>query len=125
MQKKFNKVEYIRDVTEIFEQQLTTPDSLEVDVLSELLSSIIPTHVELGVSEHQDVDDLLSVYPYIYQLMSKAYAKMIHKVRTAVSRSAEASDARNYRDVYEQFLKVIRMQYDSLSRRITNLQEHR
>lgn len=70
---------------------------------------------------------LLGYYPSIYSYVSELYTFMIDKVREAkkAAPSPEKHDVvdgrMDKRDILEQVLKVVKFQYDSLSRKITVL----
>ncbi len=90
-----------------------------IDELIILIESVIPVHVKLDITKADDIDSLLSIYPYLYQKLVIMYAQFIHKARTGGSDKRYVADMRSYRDAFEQLLRAVKMQYDSLSRRIT------
>ena len=59
--------------------------------------------------------------------MIRLYAYFIHRTRIAVQAKDRnyADMMRSYRDPLGELLKAVKMQYDSLSRRITNNMERR
>ena len=101
-----------------------TPDSVfdyDVGYLADTLISMLPVHVGLSIDSFGDVDDLLSLYPYIYQKVVVLHAHMVHRVRIyqAKGYNDKLGKARDLRDTMEEVLRVVKLQYESVSRRIT------
>lgn len=90
-----------------------------IDELIILLESVIPVHVKVSITQGDDVDTLLAIYPYLFQKLVIIYSQFIHKVRVGGTDKRYVADMRSYRDAFEQLLRAVRLQYDSLSRRIT------
>jgi hypothetical protein len=99
--------------------QETGIERYPIDELVILIESVIPVHVKIGIDMADDVDSLLAIYPYLYQKLVVMYALLIHKARTGGSDKRYIADMRSYRDAMEQLLRAVKLQYDSLSRRIT------
>jgi len=91
-----------------------------VEELITIIEAIIPVHVGLEISDFDDVDALLSIYPYLFQKLVKVYAYFVHEVRSHNADRKYSNDMRSYRDAFEELLKVVKLNYDALSRRITN-----
>lgn len=113
----------------LFEKVLTPDQILEYDAgyLADMLLSLLPVHVGLSTDNYSDVDGLLSLYPYLYQKIVVLHSHMVHKVRVYSTKntSSNLGKARDLRDTLEQILRTIKLQYDSISRRITLRVENR
>lgn len=94
-------------------------ETFPIDELVILIESVIPVHVKTMITQADDVDTLLAIYPFMFQKLVIIYSQFIHKVRIGGSDKRYVADMRSYRDAFEQLLRAIRLQYDSLSRRIT------
>jgi hypothetical protein len=119
--------EMVKAIDSFFDHINEKPEQFDVDELTALIESIIPVHVNIEVTNYDEIDDLLAVYPYLYQKLIRIYAYFIHKVRIGVQSKDRgyADIMRGYRDPLEVLLKACKLQYESLSRRITNLMERR
>jgi hypothetical protein len=118
----------IENIDKFFiELERSRPETYDVDELIVIIESIIPVHVNLLITDYEEVDTLLAIYPYFFQKMARVYAYFSHKVRIASQnkKTVEASNMRNYRDAFEELMRAVRLQYESLSRRITVLSERR
>jgi len=111
----------IQQIDGFFEQLGLDPESYNLNELIVIVESIIPVHATLEITNYAEVDKLLAVYPYLYQKLVKVFAYFAHQVRIASreKRSADASYMRSYKEAFEQLMRAVKMQYDSLSRRIT------
>lgn len=98
------------------------PEKLNVTKFINSIEAIIPVHAGLEITNYEQIDLLLSVYPYLYQKLIKLYAYFIHKVRVGTQAKDKyyADLMRSFRDPLEEILKAVKLQYDALSRRITN-----
>lgn len=104
--------------------QVLTPEGVfkyETGYLADTLIEMMPTHVNLTIENFNDVDALLALYPYLYQKIVILHAHMVHKVREYSRKGHQESlgKARDLRDTMEELLKVVKLQYESISRRIT------
>jgi hypothetical protein len=117
-----DKNQMIDQIDKFFNKVMEKPEKYPVDELVTIIENIIPVHVSLEITSYDDVDVLLSVYPYFYQKIIRLYAYFIHKVRIGVQNKdkAYADIMRTYRDPIEELISAVKLQYDSLSRRITN-----
>jgi len=117
----------IEQVDYFFNELYKKPEEHDVDELIVLVEAIIPVHAALEIQNFDDVDTLLAVYPYLHQKLVRLYAYFIHRVRVGTQHKDKtyADIMRAYRDPLEQLLRAVRLQYDSLSRRITNQMERR
>lgn len=122
-----NKQVMVAQIEQFFDQIMADPEKMNIDELVYVIEAIIPVHALLEITNYDDVDTLLAVYPFLYQKMIRLYALFIHKVRVATQMkdTNKANIFRAYRDPLEELLKAIKVQYDSLSRRITNQMERR
>lgn len=107
----------------LFETVLT-PDlllSYEPGFLADIVVASLPIHLGLTIDSFDDVDTLLSLYPFIYQKLVVLHAHTVHNVRifTKKGHSDSLGRARDIRDTIEEMLKMVKLQYESLSRRIT------
>lgn len=111
----------------IFSNVLTFETVLYMDGKQalEIIDSLIPRHAGLQISSRSEVDLLISIYPVLYQKVSMLYMHLVHHVRALTKDGSKdlLAIARDHRDCFEQLLKVIKLQYDSLSRRITVINE--
>lgn len=116
-----NKVQIVTQIDQFFDQIMLDPEKMNIDELIYIIEAIIPVHAKLEIDSFDDVDVLLAVYPYIFQKLVRLYSLFIHKVRVAVQLkdTQKANIFRAYRDPIEQLLKAVKMQYESLSRRVT------
>jgi len=116
----------LRDLSRFFDMLYANPMENNVEELIVVVDSIIPVHVDLDLSSFDEVDRLLALYPFIYQKLVRLFAIYMHTVRKhGREKTPVASKARDYRDAMEELLKVVKLQYEALSRRITVLQERR
>ncbi len=118
-----NVKEIVKQYDVLFAEMLT-PDSVfdyDVGYLADMLISMLPVHVGLSIDNFSDVDDLLSLYPYIYQKLVVLHAHMVHRVRLyqAKGNADRLGKARDLRDTMEEVLRSVKLQYESVSRRIT------
>ena len=113
------------NINKFFEKIDPKPDKFDVLELTVVIESIIPVHVSLEIASYDEVDTLLAVYPYLYQRLVRTYSYFCQQVRVNVKNKTAATKMRIYRDTLEELLKTIRMQYESLSRRITVFQDRR
>jgi hypothetical protein len=120
-----NRSKITENINKFFEKIDPKPDKFDVLELTIVIESIIPVHVDLEVSSYDEVDTLLAVYPYLYQRLVRTYSYFCQQVRVNAKNKTAATKMRIYRDALEELLKTIRMQYESLSRRITVFQDRR
>jgi len=104
---------------------ITTANVMKVDPdsLRTGLFGMIETHGGLVNLDPPRYVRLLGEYAALYQYMSELYVYLVDRVRV-YSQAGNAMgklDAMNRRDCLEQILKAVKMQYDSLSRKITTL----
>jgi hypothetical protein len=90
-----------------------------VEELINIIESIIPVHATMEITNFDEVDMLLSIYPYLFQKLMKVYAYFIHEVRHRGADKNYVAQMRSYRDAFEQLMKAVKLNYDALSRRIT------
>lgn len=123
----YNRQEMVKKIDQFFTAIFNKPEQHDVHELIVLIESIIPVHAELEITSYDEVDILLSIYPLVYQKLIKLYAYFIHNVRKGIQLNDKTytSIMRSYRDPLEELLKSVKIQYDSLSRRITNHIERR
>lgn len=125
---KMTKHQKVQVIDDLFSHIGKKPEALNTDEMIYVLESVIPVHVDLVITNHDEVDELLAIYPYIYQKLIKIYAYFIHKVREGKQKKLgviHVNTMMGYRDCLEQIIKAVKLQYDSLSRRITNDLERR
>ena len=117
----------IKQIDDFFDKIMIDPEKMDVNELIYIIEAIIPVHAKMEISSYDEVDTLLAVYPYLYQKMIRLYAYFIHKVRVArqLKNMAQANVFMAYRDPIEELIKAVKLQYDALSRRITNEMERR
>lgn len=103
--------------------EITTSNVLaaDFDEMRTTLFSLVRTHEGSNVMDRQLYVDLMGRYAALYQYFSELYTYLIGKVRDYAElkdpfRKAKAMDRR---DCLEQLLKVVKFQYDSLSRKVT------
>ncbi len=121
------RIKIIKQIDDFFNHISQKPERMNIDEFIIVVESIIPVHAGHEITNFDQVDLLLSVYPYLYQKMIRLYAYFIHRTRIAVQAKDRnyADMMRSYRDPLGELLKAVKMQYDSLSRRITNNMERR
>lgn len=115
-----NAVEYKAGMEQLFSSEIV-PEKLHLYnpvELTKSIMSIIPVHVGFDMSNWKEVDELLGIYSAIYYYVARLYTASIHYVRRAKEKP-DLDRARDYRDSFEMILKVVKMQYDALSRRMT------
>jgi len=104
---------------------LTTDNvmDLTLDQIRKICFGTIPTHEKSLTIDPQTYVTLLGQYPALYQYYSEIYVYLIARTRAY----AEAKNvvgkikAMDRRDCLEQVLKVIKFEYDGLSRKTTVL----
>ncbi len=119
--KKFDKYTSAQLIEDFFERLGDKPDEYDIQELVTIIEAIIPVHATLEMADQDEIDNLLAIYPFLYQKLSRVYAYFCQMVRIAagIKDKTYANKMRNYKDAMEQLLKAIKLQYDSLSRRIT------
>ncbi len=104
---------------------VTTLNILEVDIedLREYSFAMIQLHVDYLSLDKDKFLYLLGYYPAIYNHFAELYTFLIGKVRDATDRKdhSSASKYRDKRDILEMALKSTKLQYESISRKITIL----
>ena len=117
----------IKQIDDFFDKIMIDPEKMDVNELIYIIEAIIPVHARMDITNYDEVDILLAVYPYLYQKMIRLYAYFIHKVRVArqLKNTVQANVFMTYRDPIEELIKAIKLQYDALSRRMTNEMERR
>ena len=91
--------------------------TLDFNTIRKELFDMVKTHKDLLYDEGIYIE-LLGYYPAIYSYISELYVHMMNQVRLAPNKEALGA-YRVRRDMLEQLLKNIRLQYDTLSRKIT------
>jgi len=92
------------------------------------IDSLIPRHADITMSSFDDVDGMLQLYPYLYQKVSLLHYSLINAVRKLIESNHDKNAlgaARAQRDIFEQLLRVIKLQYESLEKRMYNLRSTR
>lgn len=98
-------------------------DGLKTEVVRKEVFKLIDTHVDLMDMDREKYVYLLGYYPAIYNYVSELYTYEIAQVRTftELGERFEVARARDKRDVLEQALKSVKLQYEALSRKVTVL----
>ena len=104
-----------------------TPDSVADTATEDIRRyayGLIEVHVDYTSLDRERFTYLLGYYPAIYSHLSELYTVLISAVREAVELGDRftAARRRDRRDVLEEALKALKLQYDSLSRKITLFQ---
>jgi len=120
-----NRKKAVEQIDQVFDYINADPKKVNVEELIYAIEAVVPVHVSLEIKNYDEVDDLLAVYPYIYQKLIKLFAFYIHQVRSASTDKTYTGLMRSYRDCVEELMKATKLQYDALSRRITNEIERR
>lgn len=96
----------------------------DFDHMRTYLFSLIRTHDKSLVLDRALYVELLGQYAALYQYVSELYAFMIGKVRHygELRDTFRKMGAMDKRDCLEQVLKVVKFEYDSLSRKVTVLE---
>jgi len=95
--------------------------TLEFNDVRKQLFSKVKTHEGL-LHGDEEYMELLGYYPAIYSYMSELFVYLLNQVRLAPDTHTKGN-YRVRRDMLEQLLKDIRLQYDSLSRKITVMRD--
>ena len=91
--------------------------------LSSRCYELIELHTDYVDMQHEKFLFLLGYYSAMYQYFSELYTYLIGRVRHhSKQKTGGVDNVRDKRDMLEQILKVTKMQYDSLSRKITVLE---
>jgi len=98
---------------------------LSLDEVRVSLFGLIERHDGSVVLDPQLYVRLLGEYAALYQYMSEVYVYLIARVRayTEARNTVKKIAAQDRRDCLEHILKVIKFQYDSLSRKVTVMSE--
>lgn len=96
---------------------------LSFDDVRTYLFSLLRSHEKSLFIDRTLYVELLGEYAAIYQYASELYVFMIGKVRqyAELKESFKKMQAMDKRDCIEQFLKAIKFQYESLSRKVSIL----
>jgi len=100
---------------------ITNLMDVSTEVLRLEIFKLIEVHVDYMDLNQDKYVYLLGYYPAMYNYFSELYTSMIAKVRERMELSDKfgTAIARDKRDILEQALKSCKLQYDSLSRKIT------
>ncbi len=123
-----DKLAVIEAVAQLFDGVFAgKPEDQALMDIIEWFDGIIPIHAKITADDYDDIDTLFAVYPYIHLKLTKLMSYFVHKTRIARQNKQKNDETimRAYRDVVEFYIKTLKMQYESLSRRITVLQERR
>ena len=96
---------------------------LTLDEIRTICFNMVPTHENTLQIDLQQYVYLLGQYPAIYQYLSEIYVYLVARVRafSEAKNSLKKIQAMDRRDCLEQILKVVKFQYDGLSRKATVL----
>jgi hypothetical protein len=97
--------------------------SMDLDDIRMSLFSIIEPHSNIVTLDQGNYVRLMGEYAAIYQYVSEIYCHCLSRTRYFANRKEVESKvkAQDRRDMCEQVLKVIKFNYDALSRKITTL----
>ena len=105
--------------------QLNTDNvmDLSLDEIRDICFGSIPTHEKSLTIDPQRYVTLLGQYPALYQYFSEIYVYLIARTRafSEAKNVVGKMKAMDRRDCLEQVLKVIKFEYDGLSRKTTVL----
>lgn len=116
-----DKANIVQRIDAFFDKLNEDPERYGAEELVTIVEAIVPVHAILEIQNYDEVDDLLAIYPYLFQKMAKVYAFFVHKTRiySQEKNIAKKNDAMACRDSFENLMKAVRLQYEALSRRIT------
>ena len=99
--------------------------SLDLDTVRTRLFSLIEKHDKSVVLDTELYVRLLGEYAGLYQYVSEIYVYLIARTRafTEARNTVKKIHAQDRRDCLEAILKVIKFNYDSLSRKVTVMSE--
>lgn len=104
---------------------LTTDNimDLSLDEIRKICFGVVPTHHEATVIDTEEYTRLLGLYPALYQYFSEIFVHLIACVRkfSQAKNTINKLKAQDRKDCLEQVLKVIKFEYDGLSRKTTVL----
>jgi hypothetical protein len=97
---------------------------MDLDQVRISLFSILEVHNHMPTIDKIKYADLMGDYAAIYQYASELYTHTISCVRayTEAKNPFFKMQAMDRRDMLEQYLKSVKMEYDALSRKITLFQ---
>jgi hypothetical protein len=105
--------------------ELTTKniDEVSLEDMRSHIFGMIELHVDLTEIDRDKFGYLLGYYPAMYNYVAELFTHQIARVRdfTEIGDKFRAGRARDRRDILEEALKSIKLQYESLSRKITLL----
>lgn len=105
--------------------QLSTSNvmDLSLDEIRDICFGLVPTHDKSLTIDVEEYTRLLGQYPALYQYFSEIYVYLIARVRSfsEAKNTLGKIKAMDRRDCLEQVLKVIKFEYDGLSRKTTVL----
>lgn len=98
-------------------------EAVGLEELRKYCFSMIELHVDFVSLEVEKFTYLLGYYPAIYNHFAELYTFLLGRVRALSDAGAkfEASRMRDKRDILEEALKSVKLQYESISRKITIL----
>ena len=98
-------------------------EEANTEELRKQIFGMIDLHVDYLSLEKDKFVYLLGYYPAIYNYVSELYTYLIGRVRTLTDagNKFKAARIRDKRDIMEEALKSIKLQYESISRKITIL----
>jgi len=109
--------------------EITTQNILmvELEELRKYCFSMIELHVDYVSLDVVKFTYLLGYYPAIYNHFAELYTFLIGKVRAyvEVNNKFQANRTRDKKDILEEALKSVKLQYESISRKITILSEEK
>lgn len=98
-------------------------EAIDLEGLRKYCFPMIELHVDYVSLDIEKFTYLLGYYPAIYTHFADLYTFLLSRVRaySDAGNKFQASRTRDKRDILEEALKAIKLQYESISRKITIL----
>ena len=108
----------VPDKTDLTVQNI---QDIDIEYASHYLFSLLRRHDKNTLLDRELFVELLGEYAALYQYASEMYAYMIGRVRTyqELKDNFRKMKAMDKRDMMECYLKAVKFEYDSLSRKVT------
>lgn len=107
------------------DREITVNNIIEMpySYINKTFYKMIHLHVDMISMDNDKFVYLLGYYAALYQYFSELYTFCIGKMRQFLEadQKSKVSNARDKRDMMECLMKSVKLQYDSLSRKITVL----
>ena len=109
------------------EREITVDNIMKIpyDYINRSFYKMVHIHIDMTTMDDEKFVYMLGYYPAIYNYFSELYTFCIGQLRKnqKLDDKMRINEARDKRDLMENLMKDVKLQYDSLSRKITVFQD--